>query len=249
MVATDDTEAAAEPEQPPVTAVGPDLPPSGRGRGRALGIVLLAVGLVAVIALAATLLLRSRAAPAPSQTSTAAAQTAPAPVAAAGQAAPTAEAAMTPAATLQTVPTPAGPPGTIETPTPDPTGTATVSAAYDRYWQVRSQALLNLDASQLSSVMDGNELDATSTLISNLQTEGEAIYTDVQHSYQIAQVSPVAANVDDHYVDNSYYVRPGTTDRIQGAASPPGAGENVATLFVMAETDGVWKVVESVTEQ
>src|ERR1051326_1172371 len=45
-------------------------------------------------------------------------------------------------------------------PTLDPLLVAEVSRAYDQYWQVRSQALLELDKTHLSDVMGGEHLNS-----------------------------------------------------------------------------------------
>jgi len=158
----------------------------------------------------------------------------PTPVAAAAPATPTAAPVAQPTATLA-VPTPTIEPTREPTPlavipstaTPEvtavatalpPTATVTVRPtispeleteigdAYQTYWQVRAQALYDLDTTHLDEVMAGDHLSAIQDRINELRAEGRAIQTEVDHDYAVVDVSVNTARVADSYVDRSIYV-------------------------------------------
>ncbi|MCA1648224.1 MAG: hypothetical protein LC797_23130, partial [Chloroflexi bacterium] len=91
----------------------------------------------------------------------------PAPAATPAAGAPTAPTRLVPAADSPTVtPVVATAPSTqvfavvtpSARPTLDPVVVAEVSAAYEQYWRVRTEALLELDKSHLSEIMEGDHL-------------------------------------------------------------------------------------------
>jgi hypothetical protein len=134
---------------------------------------------------------------------------------------------------------------TMESPTPTPTVdprlAAEVGMAYERYWQVRAEALLQLDKSHLSETMGGDHLVSTSQLIDELLSENRAIQTSVDHDYQVIQATNESAQVFDDYLSSSFYVDPKT----QAALTKP-ASDELRVLYQLKQSDGVWKVVDSV---
>ncbi len=126
-------------------------------------------------------------------------------------------------------------------PTLDPVQVAEVSAAYDRYWQVRSEALLDLDKTRLPEVMGGDHLNSIAQLVDQLQGENRAIKTDVDHDSHVVGVKGDAAEVADDYISNSFYVDPVTKHPL----SEPGSDE-LRVLYRMAKFNGTWRVVDSV---
>ncbi len=132
--------------------------------------------------------------------------------------------------------------------TADPELIADISAAYQRYWQVRAKALLNLDSSELPQVMADGQLDAANRSLSELKDQGKAVYTDVDHNYRVAYVDDATAKVIDSYVDHSYYVKPGTDERLD-ESSVDSSDQTLSVLFSMEHLDETWKVVESVRSQ
>ena len=152
----------------------------------------------------------------------------------------TSVAAAPPAAT-PTLPSPAVTEGSTVLPTVEPTLAAEVAAGYERYWQVRSQALLDLDKTHLIEAMGGDHLASTARLIDELQSENRAIKTVVDHDYQVVQAHNESAQVIDDYLSNSFYVEPGTLKPISDPSS-----DELKVLYKMVRIDGVWKVVDSV---
>jgi hypothetical protein len=134
---------------------------------------------------------------------------------------------------------------TAETPKPlptvEPTLAAEVSSAYERYWQVRSEALLDLDKTHLSEAMSGDHLASTSQLIDELSGENRAIQTNVDHDYEVIQASEESAEVYDDYLSSSYYVDPRSGKELTDPAT-----DELRVLYQLIHTDGVWKVVDSV---
>lgn len=126
-------------------------------------------------------------------------------------------------------------------PTVEPTLAAEVGAAYERYWGVRAQALLDLDKSHLAEAMDGDHLASTANLIDELHSENRAIKTVVDHDYLVEQAQDSSAQVFDDYLSSSFYVEPGTLKAISSPSS-----DELKVLYKMMRIDGVWKVVDSV---
>ncbi len=126
-------------------------------------------------------------------------------------------------------------------PTVSPELSAEVGAAYQTYWQVRAQALYDLDTSHLSEVMAGEHLSSVEDLIAELQSEGRAIQTDVTHNYVVFEAIDDQAKIADEYVDNSIYV-----DGASKAVLSQPTGSKVREQYEMHRIDGVWRVVSLV---
>jgi hypothetical protein len=171
----------------------------------------------------------------------------PTPTAAALAAAPTATrvraTATSPPATA--TPVPQVTPTSVATATPEPTLAPSprptvdpaladeVSQAYLHYWDVRADALLNLDDSELPEVMGGDHLASAEKLIQQLRAEGHAIQTDVKHNFAVLDASTNHAEVVDIYEDNSMYVDPQSHRPIGAPVS-----DNLKELYVMDKIDG-----------
>jgi hypothetical protein len=123
----------------------------------------------------------------------------------------------------------------------DPAMASEVIQAYESYWRVRGQALLDLDATHLNEVMAGDHLEGVTKRIDELRNEGRAIKTDVQHQYQLISLKNNTAQIVDDYISNSIYVDPIT----QQPLSDPVADE-LRVLYQLNKMDGTWKVVDSV---
>jgi hypothetical protein len=127
------------------------------------------------------------------------------------------------------------------TPTVDPVLAAEIGRAYEAYWRVRSQAVLQLDPTHLADVMDGEHLAAIGDRIEEMRAEGKAIKTRVALNYTVVEASEVTASVVDRIEDNSYYVAPGTE---QPLTEP--AADVLLVMYRLQKISGVWKVVDSV---
>jgi hypothetical protein len=151
----------------------------------------------------------------------------------------------TPTATTAVVTSPPAPtPGLKPLPTVEPALAAEVSQAYENFWQVTSQALLELDTTHLQDVMDGDYLAAISDRISELRAEGKAIKTHVILNYAVLSATQDIATVVDDFEDDSVYVRIGTDEPISEATA-----DQVRTVYKLSKSSGVWKVIDSVRSQ
>ena len=126
-------------------------------------------------------------------------------------------------------------------PTVSPELAAEVGHAYKQYWDVRAEALYELDGSRLEQVMAGDHLAAVQKLISELIAEGHAIETKVDHKYVVLQATTNSAQVADSYIDDSVYV-----DAQTGAAISSPTGERLTELYSLTKIDGTWRVVDLV---
>ena len=140
-----------------------------------------------------------------------------------------------PSSPLTTTPTASAPP------TFNPIAAAQVEKAYENYWQVRAQALSELDKSHLDEVMAGDHLDTVSRLIDELGSEKRAIKTTVDHDFRVVQLVGDAAQVFDAYISDSVYVDPVTQQPLSDPTS-----DELHIIFRLSRVDGRWKVVDSV---
>jgi len=161
---------------------------------------------------------------------------------------------------IAATPTPAAPPGTLEptpgaqlspataSPTPLPTVepalAAEVGKAYENFWRVSSQALLELDSAHLTEVMDGDYLATVSQRITELRGEGRAIKANVLLNYSVIAATTDVASVLDDFEDDSVYVRIGTEDPLTDPAM-----DRLRVLYKLRNYSGLWKVVDSVRSE
>lgn len=162
----------------------------------------------------------------------------PLPPATATVARPAATATPATAAPLASGQTPAASPS----PTVEPQLAMEVGRAYEAYWRVRAQALLQLDTAHLGEVMDNGHLTLVAQRIADLRNENRAIKTKVALNYTVVEANGTSAAVFDHIDDNTYYVKAGTEDPL----SQP-ANDVLVVVFRLQKSSGVWKVVDSVT--
>ena len=123
-------------------------------------------------------------------------------------------------------------------PTVSPELAAEVGDAYKQYWQVRAEALFDLDTSRLSEVMSGEHLAAIEKLIEELRSEGHAIQTDVNHKYAVVEASSNDAEIEDTYTDSSVYV-----DAQSHAVLSEPANDVLQEQYQMSRINGGWRVV------
>jgi hypothetical protein len=126
----------------------------------------------------------------------------------------------------------------LPTPTVSPVLAAEVGDAYQAYWQVRAQALYDLDTSHLPEVMSGDHLIAARDLVTQLRTEGRAIQTNVSHNYVVISATDTNATIADEYLDNSVYI-----DLTSHADLSKATGTTVREEYKMEKQDGSWRVV------
>ena len=133
-------------------------------------------------------------------------------------------------------------PTTAVVPTPGPTVSPELAAeigdAYKQYWDVRAQALYDLDTSRLQEVMAGEHLAAAEELIGQLRAEGHAIQTSIDHKYIVVEANSTDATLVDRYVDQSVWVDAQTHFPI---TSP--TGQVFTEQYSFSKLDGTWRVV------
>ena len=137
---------------------------------------------------------------------------------------------------------PASPvPGPSARPTLDPGLAEQVTEAYQRYWQVRAEALFALDTSHLSEVAAGEHLDQLVAFVNELRSEGRASETDIEHHFVVFEASDQQAVIGDNYVSNSVYIDATTHARLTDPAP-----DNLQEFYTLAHMAGSWKVVDVV---
>ena len=138
---------------------------------------------------------------------------------------------------------PANASGTVAVGSASPVASSTaesdVTNAYLRYWQVYSDAVLNLDSSHLGEVLDGQALGWVSDEIAGLKKQGKSAKIDVQHRYAVVRMNDTSATLVDDYVSRSVYLDP-TTRQPMARTDPP---TNVEQSFEFQKISGVWKIV------
>ncbi|MBV9359296.1 MAG: hypothetical protein JO023_27615, partial [Chloroflexi bacterium] len=138
-----------------------------------------------------------------------------------------------------------------ETPTAGPLPTvdaevaAEVVAAYKHYWDVRAEALLNLDPAHLPEVSADPHLTVLQNGIEQLSNEGHAIRTDVQLNFKLLSATSSSAIIVDDFVDNSVYVNPETKEPITDDDETNSLRNESNVEFKMQKFDDTWKVVDS----
>ncbi len=142
------------------------------------------------------------------------------------------------ASAASAVPTTAGTPGGLRVAT-SPLELE-IEAAYLRYWEIRSEALFNLDPTRLPEVMAGAELERTRAEIVGLRDQGRAAKIVVEHRIAFLRVSDSRAELYDEYFNKSYLVDTQTKQPVQ----PPGSGGIAKISYQLEKGDGVWRVVD-----
>jgi len=130
-------------------------------------------------------------------------------------------------------------------PTVDPVLAAEVGKAYERYWDVRAEALYNLDTTHLGEVSDGEEQAAVASGVEILRAQNKALKTDVEHDYRVISSSADTAEIYDQYVDNSVFVDV-NTQAVVRLDDQQGTNVTFATVRVIYELrkfSNTWKVV------
>jgi len=124
----------------------------------------------------------------------------------------------------------------------DPALQAAILDAYDRYWQVRDDALATLDGSHLDEVMSGEELVAAETYLDQLRSQGRAGRPNVEHSITLVSATSDAAEIQDRIIDRGFFVDATTQEPLppdQQAAQPE---TEIVGTYLLRNIDGVWKV-------
>lgn len=116
-----------------------------------------------------------------------------------------------------------------------------LQTAYQHFWDVRAQALLDLDPGPLSGVMDGEALQNETAALDQLRAENQSQQIEVQHHIQIRHATSEDATIFDTYVSRTVLV-----DLETGEAQPPSPYGTWRLAYHFRKLNGAWKVVEAV---
>jgi hypothetical protein len=120
-----------------------------------------------------------------------------------------------------------------------------VSEAYDHYFEVRTDALYNLDPAPLDAVAAGDVLAGLRQSIEEDRAAGRALKTDVHHDYLVVRLQGDDADLVDSYEDSSIYVDPTSKQPLPGEVAPasPDVAPVVSIVYRFRRFNGVWKVI------
>jgi hypothetical protein len=193
-----------------------------------------------------------------------AATQAPTVAAAPATSAPQPTATLQPTATTEAVvePTSASDAGSAEAEARAPTETpgvnrdvppdvqADVAQAFLHYFDVRGQALLNLDPSQLPDVAAEDALAGLQREIEEDRAAGHAFAQDYQIEYRVVAMEGDEVVVAARIHDSSIWVDPETHDPLSGQVKPssPDQAPLELTEWHLKQLDGTWKVVRGETQ-
>lgn len=116
-----------------------------------------------------------------------------------------------------------------------------IVAAYLHYWDVLTQAYLNLDPSVLPQVLGNPKLGREQAEIAQYKADGHAAKLIVDHHIALVQVSADHAVVYDEYLNRSVFVDPTTKRELPTSSAPPHVEKH---SYDMQKINGVWKVVD-----
>lgn len=115
-----------------------------------------------------------------------------------------------------------------------------IEAAYQRYQEVYSQAIYNLDTSHLSEVLDGQALQWVTDEVNGLKAKGwrARVITD-DHAIAFGPITSDSATLVDRYANLSVYVDPNTGQDMPRTTPPTRIQQSVE----FRKINGVWKIV------
>jgi hypothetical protein len=133
-------------------------------------------------------------------------------------------------------------------PTPTTQQAEDVFGAYQNYFSITDQALLNLDPTVLGDVTSGDELASLQQSIEQDRAQGRALQRNVEHDVYVLDVQGDEADVADRFLDSSIYVDPATHTPLPGQIAPasPDVAPAVSVVYHLQRIDSAWKVVDGV---
>lgn len=120
-----------------------------------------------------------------------------------------------------------------------------VTAAYEHFWDVYSNAVLQLDSSQLSQVATGEALQQLQAEVDALRKRNRAVRVVVTHHYMVFNVTTTQATVYDEVNNQSFTVDPVTKQPPQGSSQ----SDIEKDTYFFQKADDVWKVARSTRQQ
>lgn len=120
-----------------------------------------------------------------------------------------------------------------------------IEAAFQRYLQIYSQAVWELDATHLHDVLAGQALRWVTDEVNQLKAEGRPVkIVEEERKVALARVTETSATVVDDYVSHSVYVDPQTKQPLPRTKPPT----RVRQSYELRKIDGIWKIVDGTRE-
>lgn len=120
-----------------------------------------------------------------------------------------------------------------------------IEDAYQRYLQIYSEAVLNLDTSHLSEVLDGRALQLVTAEVNDLKARGRPVkIIENDRLIALSRVTDTSATLIDEYTSRSVLVDP-TTKQPLPRTGPP---TRIRQSYEFRKVDGVWKIVDGTRE-
>jgi hypothetical protein len=123
----------------------------------------------------------------------------------------------------------------------EPSTSAELLRAYNLFWQVRAQALYELDSTQLAQVTAGPALEGEQRAIEQLKEKNQAQHVNVEHNPRILYASTDDAAIEDQYLSRSVLVDAESKQPLE-----PTPASTWRLAYRLRKIDGIWKVVDSV---
>lgn len=121
-----------------------------------------------------------------------------------------------------------------------------VLGAYQQFWDVYSQAVLDLNPAPVESVASGERLQGIRDEIEDLRRRGLAMRVSVTHNPLIIEMSEDSAVVYDEMVNKSFFVNAATKE----PRTASGSGMLLRDTYILQRAaDGTWKVVSGGRQQ
>lgn len=120
-----------------------------------------------------------------------------------------------------------------------------VEAAYWKFLRTHADAVLELDTSRLSEVLDGQPLQWVTDEVNDLKGQGLAAkLIEDERILTFINVTGTAVTVEEQYVSRSVYVDPQTKQLVPRTGPP----ERIRQTYEFRRVNGVWKVVDGTQE-
>jgi hypothetical protein len=114
--------------------------------------------------------------------------------------------------------------------------------AYEEFWDLRADALYDLNADKLPTRMAGPALEREVAGIQMLKGLGAAQVIDVDHHAQMLEATADEGVVWDPYLNRTYRIDAASKKRTEPEFEP----NTIDIAYRLQLVDGVWKVVDAV---
>lgn len=116
-----------------------------------------------------------------------------------------------------------------------------VEAAFQKYLQIYSDAVYNLDTSRLPEVLDGKALQLVTQEVNDLKAKGwPAKVIEEDRGMAFGNIGPDHVTLIDIYISKSVYVDPKTKELLPRTDPPI----RVQQSYEFRKINGVWKIVD-----